>query len=355
MRAADVALRSLAVRLAALLSAIDRTACVLAGGSFAAGRADAYSDLDLYVITEHAVPRPVRHELLRTITDPRTVPFLDQPMRTGGLSETCKVAGRDVTILYRRAADVDAEVRALWSAPLIDPDREAAYGHELSRAESLADPLGLAAGWRRRLASYPLERTDRVAQMVASRFSAALERPDHAVQLAAPAVAWSVHRLCAEHGLWFPGSKRRPAVEHWSSPAREALRALEATMVESASAVELVSGLAALARDAAPDQAALTELLTPPSLPVDQWVNLGSDALGGRMQVAIDRADPFAAAHYLGRAIQAMAALGELPGQGLVSGSPADARRRLAEVWSRMLIERDLLNPYAEAAIRLAL
>jgi hypothetical protein len=169
-------LRRLAEAVATSLQQAAPGACILLGGSLAAGRADAHSDLDLYVITEHALPRPLRAERLRTLADPATVPFQDQPVRTGGLADTCRVAGRDVTLCYRRAAEVERAVHALLADRTSDPAHEAAYGHELSRAEPLVDPHGLAAGWQRRLRHYPDGRSRRLAADLATGGGRAADR-----------------------------------------------------------------------------------------------------------------------------------------------------------------------------------
>lgn len=356
MTADEGRLRRLAADVAAALTAAAPNACILLGGSLAAGRADAYSDLDLYVVTARALPQPVRRERLRTLADPRTVPFWDQPVRTGGLADTCRVAGTDVTVCYRRAAEVEQMVSELLAGSLSDPSHEAAYGHELSQAEVLSDPLGLATGWRQRLSRYPADRGTLLAAELTRRLVGAGRRPERATELLAPVVAWSLHRLCAAHRIWFPGSKRRPADDRWSAEARAELAAVGAILRDSGPVSERLTALAARATGASrADDAAVAAALALPDLPDEQWVNLGCDALGGRLQVAIVRDDAFAAAHYLGRAVEAMTALGSELAPLAWHGSPAEARRRLAERWSRELRARGLLNPYAEAALRLAI
>ncbi len=356
MPADETQLRRLATEVAAVLQRAAPSACLLAGGSLAAGRADPHSDLDLYVITEHALPHAVRRERLRTLADPRSLPFWDQPVRTGGLADTCRVAGRDMTICYRRAAEVEQAVADLLAGRRSEPSFEAAYGHELSTAEILADPHGLAAGWQRRLRDYPAARGRQLAAELAARLAAASLRSDQATALLAPAVAWSIHRVCAAQALWYPGCKRRPATAGWPAAARAELAAVEAVLREPGSGADRLARLGAWGDSGAtPHEAAVAAALRLPELPREQWVNLGCDALGGRLEVALDRADPFAATHYLGRAIEAMTALGCDPGPAALAGSPIDARRRLAGQWSPWLTARGWLNSYAEAALRLAL
>ncbi|NUQ02226.1 MAG: nucleotidyltransferase domain-containing protein, partial [Armatimonadetes bacterium] len=110
-------------------------ATVLLGGSAARGLADDHSDLDLFVITPGVIPSAERHAWLRRVAEPGSL-FLDQPVRTGGLADTARAKGRDLTLCYRRAAAVVSLIVALALLAGCQSDATGGFGDEVFPGET---------------------------------------------------------------------------------------------------------------------------------------------------------------------------------------------------------------------------
>ena len=71
--------RRLAARLAATLRDRWPRATIVVGGSVARGAGDRWSDVDLYLTTVEPVALAARYDWLRTVADPGSAIFHDQP------------------------------------------------------------------------------------------------------------------------------------------------------------------------------------------------------------------------------------------------------------------------------------
>ncbi len=356
-----IELRRLAGRLAASWSTSPQPPVVLLGGSVAAGRADRYSDLDLFFIARQ-VPAPAeRQAWLATLRDAGSVAWLNQAVSTGGWADTCRIGGRDVTVTWRAAADLEAGLRAVVAATSLDPDHEIAYAHEPLQAEVLLDPCGVVPAWRATLRPYPPVRAEAVRRRAAGHLAAAAEADD----LAAAGRLWGavVARLqaaCAAAGCYWPGPKRVAELADGGEGLRRALGQALTTLAEPGPPAARLRRLGLEALDELGPAAPVTPDALPPVAP-QSLLNAGCDAVGGRMLVAAARRDWLGCAHYADRCLDAFTRLGGDPAELLpvfVAGfDPTrleSVRRRLVAVWERWLpklVAGGLDPSYALAAL----
>lgn len=355
-------LRRLAARLADSWTTVPQPPVVLLGGSVAAGRADRYSDLDLFFIGRQ-VPAPAeRQAWLATLRDAGSVAWLDQVVSTGGWADTCRVGGRDVTVTWRATADLEAGLRAVVAATELDPEHEIAYAHEPLQAEVLLDPWGVVPAWRASLRPYPPARAEAVRRRAAGYLAAAVEADDAAAagRLCGAAVA-RLHAACAAAGCYWPGPKRAAELADRGEGLRRALGQALSALAEPGPPAERLRRLGLEALDEIGPAAPVTPSAPPRAVP-QSLLNAGCDAVGGRMLVAAARRDWLGCAHYADRCLDAFTRLGGDPAEllpvfaaGFDPTRLESVRRRLVAVWERWLprlVATGGLDPsYALAAL----
>lgn len=139
--------------------------CAIAlAGAHAKGRADAASDIDLYVFAERAKPRAQRLELIRSIADPGTTPWVDDfDAAPWGGGMDFRYQGTPVEVAGRTLARMDQMVEDCLAGKFeIIPATWTSNGYytfiylcELSFIKPVWDPDGVLAAYQQKAAVYP--------------------------------------------------------------------------------------------------------------------------------------------------------------------------------------------------------
>lgn len=198
--------------LAEALLHIPGVRAVLLGGSRATGAADAASDTDLYALRSGPLAdAEVRARFLAPLADGGVVVHED----TWGVEDRIHVDGRLVEVMH-----FDLEEFSVDAAydPGLDPNGyTTAFLHTLVRGVPLADPHGVLADLRTRLATYPEATARRILARTATELAGYLDQLNKARDRS----DWAsvVHRRAAFQAAWFdalfainrayhPGEKR---------------------------------------------------------------------------------------------------------------------------------------------------
>lgn len=139
--------------------------CAIAlAGAHAKGMADAASDIDLYVFAERAKPRDQRLQLIRTIADPDSVPWVDDfDAAPWGGGMDFMYRGTPVEVVGRTLSRMDQVVGDCLEGKFeIIPATWTSNGYytfiylcELSFIKPVWDPDGVLANYRQKAAVYP--------------------------------------------------------------------------------------------------------------------------------------------------------------------------------------------------------
>lgn len=139
--------------------------CAIAlAGAHAKEMADSASDIDLYIFAERAKPRELRLELIRSIADPGTTPWVDDFDAApwgGGMDFTYQ--GTPVEVVGRTLSRMDQAVGDCLEGKFeIIPATWTSNGYytfiylcELSFIKPVWDPDGVLAAYQQKAASYP--------------------------------------------------------------------------------------------------------------------------------------------------------------------------------------------------------
>ena len=148
-----------------LKKTVEGKCAVALAGAHAKGTADQDSDIDLYIFAERARPYAQRLELICSIADPGTTPWVDSSFDAapwgGGMDFTyqgppVEVVGRTLTRMDQVIADCQEGkfeiIPATWTS---NGYYSFIYLCELSFIKPIWDPDGVLAAYQQRTAAYP--------------------------------------------------------------------------------------------------------------------------------------------------------------------------------------------------------
>lgn len=219
--------------------------CAIAlAGAHAKGMADAASDIDLYVFAERAKPLAQRRELIRSIADPGTTPWVDEFDAApwgGGMDfvyqgTPVEVAGRTLARMDRVVGDCLAGkfeiIPATWTS---NGYYTFIYLCELSFIKPVWDPDGVLAAYQEKAAVYPEPLRRAILETFMARagtwidnfhYKSAVRRGD--VLFTAPIVLHTVMDMVqvvfALNRVYFTGDKKLEAALAKMPNCPEALR-----------------------------------------------------------------------------------------------------------------------------------